>query len=229
MLDPDRESAQMRADHDGLKSRKADQTKIAASQSDLMFLSTAFRKSSKLRTISLEAVLYQHPEIPIAADKARSLWVQVWKRALHVYLVTMTAIAQSQLAIEQLHIYSWPWGCSVPAYDIHISMPTLKAKGLQKSLNNLRVLSLNYATRLIDPDQPVGPLALDKKNFLGPAHFLSLCLEIEELDLKHYNLLPPKSSSWADRGLYWSNYENVFDHIAQAVRLPNLSDARYED
>lgn len=110
-----------------LKRGKADQAALAESQSDLKFLTTALQKSRNLRTITLESGLYQYPRVRLAASESRGVWTEVWKRALHVYSVTMTALVHSKVPIEELHLYGGKWGCSVPAYDIYRLMPDLEA------------------------------------------------------------------------------------------------------
>lgn len=227
--------------HNLLIRRKADQAKVAASKSDLMQLTATLQTASNLRTITLEAGLYHYPEIRVAASQSRGAWAEVWKRALHVYSVTMTALAQSKLRIEELHIYGGKRGCSVPAYDMHRLMPDLLAKGLKEVLVQLRVLSLNYATRLLEAERPFGvkgfqgyprrieesntklvSLATDKRNYLGPAYFLSLCPNLQELDIGYYALRVPEWCSSGDFSAYWGGYENVFDQFTNSVRLPKL-------
>ena len=227
--------------HNTLIRRQADQAKVATSKSDLIQLTAIMQKASNLRTITLEAGLYQYPEVRVAASQSRGAWADVWKQALRVYSVTMTALAQSKLRIEELHIYGGEWGCSVPAYDMHRLMPDLLAKGLKEVLVQSRVLSLNYATRLLEAERPFGvkgfqgyprrieesntklvSLAPDKRNYLGPAYFLSLCPNLQELDIGYYALRIPEWCSSRDFSAYWGGYENAFDQITRSVRLPKL-------
>lgn len=235
------ELAKVAAQHKWLECRKADQASLVASQSDLMMLTTALQKARNLRTMTLESGLYQYPEVRLTVSHSRGAWVEVWKRALHVYSVTMTALAQSKLPITELHLYGGHWGCSVPAFDMHRLMPDLIAKGLKETLVNLKVLSLNYATRLLEAERPLGvqdfqgfprrvtqssevlkSLATDGRNYLGPAYLLALCPNLQELDIVHYKLRAPEWCSPADSAVYGGGYETTFDHIAQIVRLPKL-------
>ncbi|CAD6575367.1 MAG: hypothetical protein ASARMPREDX12_007240 [Alectoria sarmentosa] len=207
--------------HNSLVRRKADQVKVVASKSDLMQLTAILQKAGNLQAITLEAGLYQYTENRVAASQSRDSWADVWKQALRVYSVTMIALAQSKLRIEELHIYGGKWGCSVPAYDMHRLMPDLLAKGLKEVLVKLRVLSLSYVTRLLEAERPFGvkgfqgyprqieesstklvSLATDERNYLGPAYFLSLCPNLQELDIGYYALRVPEWCSSTDFSAY---------------------------
>lgn len=235
------ELAETAAHVDLLEQRKIDQASSALSQSDLMLLTTVLRGASNLRTLKLESGLFRHPETRLAVSEARNAWPQVWKRATDVYQVTMTAIAQSGTSIEELYIYGGQWGCSVPGYDVHASISYLRGNGIEAVLANLRILSLSCTTRLIEPVRPFGDqevpsyhsrlkesnqrlvaLATDSRNYLGPAHLLALCHNLEELELVHYRLRAPDWCSHEDFSAYYAGYEKVFNHIAQIVRLPRL-------
>ncbi len=236
------ELAETAANVDILEQRKGDQVNAARSGSDLVVLTAVLRKASNLRKVTLEAGMYRHPETRLAVSKARNLWPRVWEKATHVYLITMLAIAQSRPAIEELHVYGGRWGCSVLGYDVHASVPLLKTRGIETALANLRILSMNCTTRLLDAirpcsgrtvsmhppssltesDQQFVSSAVDNEMYSGPARLLTLCPNLEELELIHYQVHCP---SWCPHGGtldYEAGYEKVFAQIAQAVQLPRL-------
>ena len=228
-----------------LRIRVADIADAAATQSDLRLLTTALQKASNLRTITLESGLYQDPKVRLPVSQFCAAWAEVWKRALHVFTVTMTALAQSRLPLDELHIYGGYWGCGVPTYDIYRLMPDLIIKGLREVLVNVRVLTLSYSTPLSDerffdtehfnyeeyprfPLQNAGSndmlvsLASDKGSYLGPASFLALCPNLEDLVISLYKPRPQEWCSQEDVSEHYRRYENVFDHIAQSVQMPKL-------
>ena len=228
-----------------LRIRVADIAEAAASQPDLRLLTTALQRASNLRTITLESGFYQGPEIRLPASQACGAWHEVWKRALHVFSVTMTALAQSRLALDELHVYGGYWGCGVPAYDIYRLLPDLITKGLGEVLVNLRVLTLSYSTPSLDEglfdterfdneENPTFPfrdpgsnhflpsLAFAQRNYLGPASFLALCPNLEDLVISLYNMDPPESCSPEEVSASDAEYEDVSDHNAQAVQMPKL-------
>lgn len=236
------ELAETAANVDILEQRKGDQVNAARSGSDLVVLTAVLRKASNLRKVTLEAGMYRHPETRLAVSKARNLRPQVWEKATHVYLITMLAIAQSRLSIEELHVYGGRWGCSVLGYDVHASVPLLETRGIETALASLRILSMNCTTRFIDAirpccgrtvsmhspssltesDQQFVSSAVDNEMSFGPARLLTLFPNLEELELIHYQLHCP---SWCPHGGtpdYEEGYEKVFAQIAQTVQLPRL-------
>ena len=228
-----------------LQIRIANIADAAANQSDIGLLTTALQKASNLRTITLESGVYRGPEVRLPASQSCGSWHEIWKRALHVFTVTMKALAQSRLPLDELHIYGGYWGCGVPAYDIFRLMPDLITKGLGEVLVNVRVLTLTYSTLLFDErlfdtkyfdseEHPRFPLrntgsndvllslASARGHYLGPASFLALCPNLESLVVSLDELRPPEWCSREDVPAYYGGYEKVFDHIAQAVQMPKL-------
>ncbi|KAM0798421.1 hypothetical protein BDR22DRAFT_823514 [Usnea florida] len=222
-----------------LRIRAADISEAAANQSDLRLLTTALQRASNLRTITLESGFFQGPEIRLPASQACGAWHDVWKRALHVFSVTMTALAQSRLALDELHIYGGYWGCGVPAYEFYRLMPDLITKGLGEVLVNLRVLTLSYSTPLLDeglfdtenfdneehltfPFRNTDSNHFAQRNYLGPASLLALCTNLEDLVLSLYNMHPPESCSPEDISASDEDYEDTSDHSAQALQMPKL-------
>ena len=228
-----------------LRIRLAESTEAASNQSDLRLLTTALQKASNLRTIALESGVYQGPEVRLPASQSCGAWHEVWKRALHVFSITMMALAQSRLPLDELHIYGGYWGCGVPAYDIYQLMPGLITKGLGGVLVNLRVLTLSYSTPHLNEgafdteyfdneENPKFPfrdtnsnnflpsLAFAQRNYLGPASFLALCPNLEDLVLSLYHTHPPDSYSPEDVSASDEEYEDVSDHNAQAIQMPKM-------
>ena len=235
-----------------LRIRVADIAEAAANKSDLRLLTTALQKANNLGTITLESGVYQGSEVRLPASQSGGTWHEVWKRALHVFSVTMTALARSKLALEELHIYGGYWGCGVPAYDIHRLIPDLITKGLGEVLVNLRVLTLSYSTPLLDEgrfnaeyldnvEQPTYPsrntgsktslpsLDFAQRNYLGPASFLALCPNLEDLLISLYKLQPLEFCSREDASASDEEYEDVSDHNAQAVQMPKLLRCKISD
>lgn len=102
-------------------------------------------------------------------------------------------------------------------------MSAFKAGGLREALTDLRVLSLTSGTRIFGSSSfsPVRASEAsdstsqdaDEQNFLGPAYFLALCPNLEELELVHFRL--PGADAY---GIY----ERIFDNVVHLVRLPHL-------
>ncbi|KAI9878945.1 MAG: hypothetical protein M1830_010063 [Pleopsidium flavum] len=209
-----RKIAQASAEHSLLTQRKDRQAGVEAALLDVSMLTTVLCNISKLRALSLEAAIYQDTVDRFATDGSH--WLQSWNMASQTYLVALTAIAQSCLAVEQIDVYGGTWRCSVPTYEINEYMPQLKAVGLKEALASLRVLSLSMSTRICESNEDadedaVRRVATDERNYLGPAQLLSLAPGLEELDLHLYRLL--RSST---------DYEAVFTHISTTVPLPKL-------
>ena len=218
-----------------LRKRIADISEAAANQSDLTLLTTVLQEASNLRAITLDSGVYQGPEIRLPASQSGGAWHEVWKRALHVFSVTMTALAQSRLPLDELHIYGGYWGCGVPAYDIYRLMPNLITKGLGQVLVNLRILTLSYSTQLSDEgvlDTGSNNLppsaAFAQRNYLGPASFLALCPNLEDLFISLYKLQLPESCSRKGVSADYRG-ESVFDHNAQAIQMPKLLRCKTSD
>ena len=228
-----------------LRKRVVDINEAAADHSDLRLLTTALQRARNLRTITLESGIHQGPEVRLPASQSGGAWHEVWKRALHVFSVTMTALARSKLPLDELYIYGGYWGCGVPAIDIHRLMPGLITKGLGEVLVNLRVLTLSYSTPPLEEgildtgnfdneERPTYPsrntgsktflpsLAFAQRNYLGPASFLALCPNLEDLVLSLYYRQPPGSFSREDASAPDEEYEDGSDHNAQAVQMPKL-------
>ena len=239
-------------DNSLLRIRAADITEAAASESDLRLLTTALQRASNLRTITLESGVYQGPEIRLPVSQSGGAWHEVWKRAFHVFSVTMMALAQSKLPLDELHIYGGYWGCGVPAYDMYRLMPDLITKGLGEVLVSLRVLTLSYSTPLLDgglfdteqldneehltsPFRNTGSntflpsLAFAQRNYLGPASFLALCPNLEDLFISLYNMHRPGCFSREDASASDEEHENVSDHNAQAIQMPKLLNCKIGD
>ena len=212
-----------------LRIRVADITEAAANQSDLRLLTAALQRASSLRTITLESGFYQGPEVRLPASQSGGAWHDVWKRALHVFSVTMMALAQSRLPLDELYIYGGYWGCGVPAYDIHRLMPGLITKGLGEVLVNLRVLTLSYSTPLLDEghfdtrsNNFLPSLAFAQRTYLGPGSFLALCPNLEDLLISLYKMQPLELCSREDVAGHQRGSEDVFDYSAPAVQMPKL-------
>ena len=235
-----------------LRIRATDITEAAASQSDLRLLTTALQRASNLRTITLESGVYQGPEVRLPVSQSGGAWHEVWKRAFHVFSVTMMALARSRSHLDELHIYGGYWGCGVPAYDIYRLMPNLITKGLGEVLVNLRVLTLSYSTPLLDgglfdteqfdvekyltsPFRNTGSntflpsLAFAQRNYLGPASFLALCPNLEDLVISLYYRHPLGSFSREDASVSDEEYEEVSEHNAQAIQMPKLLSCKISD
>lgn len=91
-------------------------------------------------------------------------------------------------------------------------MPTFMAYGLGEALANLWILSRICATRRHEPDSysrsrlgltfPRTVQAEDEGYFLGPAYFLALCPNLDELELVHYSLAEILPFTETD-GVFW--------------------------
>ena len=212
-----------------LRMRVAEITEAAANQSDLRLLTTVLQKASNLRTITLESGFYQGSEVRLPASQSGGAWHEVWKRALHVFSVTMIALARSRLPLDELYIYGGYWGCGVPAYDIHRLMPGLITKGLGEVLVNLRVLSLSYSNPPLDEGlletgskNLLSSLAFAQRTYLGPASFLALCPNLEDLIITLYNMHLPKSCSREVVSTSDEEYEDESDYNFQTFQMPKL-------
>lgn len=139
---------------DSLIIRKADQVQMAGSQSDILLLTTAMKNMKNLRAVFLVWGVYRCTETRIASSVSRSVFGQIWRRASHVDVVTISAIVHANLLIEELYFYGGQWGNNVPPGPAYGYFHRHYSLRLEKAFSHLRLLSLTYKTQIIESEQP---------------------------------------------------------------------------
>lgn len=215
-------------------------------------LAIAFERLPSLRALSLSARVVQRIEISDSSDKwsgarvqeanARGTvdWIALWADCGRVFNIVTHAVAlghSDNTMIESLSIFDGCFG-KVTAWKYHprylqaFQSHSLKP-GFLAAAAKLTVLALGFSTTTLPSSVPASaedilkdpemrgynhPTLLPADTILGAmdmpavAEFLRLCTHLETLTLHMYNTL---------NGLPIV-YEQVFDNIADKVRLPKL-------
>ncbi|KAI9772589.1 MAG: hypothetical protein M1839_002441 [Geoglossum umbratile] len=200
-----------RFEREALASSQAKLEVIEKMQLDISALIAIFRKAKKLRTVSLDIIVYEDTVRQSPPIRPRS-WGLVSQEASRIYQLALAAIARSHLAVEYINIFASTMGWGICTHHIYRHMPHLRTDDLGEALVGLRRLSLGMTTRFPVARRRNDPRMRDPNNFLGPAQLLSLCPALEELHLHLYRL----------HGEPRPHYEAVMAHISTSVQLPKL-------
>lgn len=208
------EIAQAKWEHSVLIQRQSEQASNEDPDLDVMMMTIIFSQLVTLENLTLETAVYK-----MAAKRLQVYTctndLQPWRRALYVYELVMSALAQSDLRMRELNLYGGHWGGSVPIANITGSFDNLtKGNGLQETFKGLTRLSI-----CISP-QPL-PLSTSTENirgnisqedYAGTARLLQLCPDLVRLELHVFQLHQPLMDS-----------DHLLEHISASAQLPRLS------
>ena len=202
-----------------LRQRREDYQKLQLSGRDVALLTEAFSniaafgKVRRLRSLSLEVVVYREDAQHSVSPTRGGGWKYIWQITASTFQAAMPALAASKLEVESLHIFSGPQmqRCSIARNEM--SAVDFEEPGLAASLAFVKSLSISLSDRSIDEDDQQSSWtgdpseimdwhilpqqrdieflraeATDDSNFIGIAKLIALCRNLEELDLHYYRL-----------------------------------------
>ena len=176
-------------------------------------LIVALCQLGRLESLILEAAVYKVAAARLAAYKCTDPRV-MWKKASYVFHEVMTAMAESQVTVDQLSVYGGPWGCSVSCDIIHEVVSFWTDEDREKTLDAVKSLSLcvsGWKTNE-ESDYPAKKKAAPTEHrHRSLAGFLALCHNVEELEIQAY-----------ETGYGHSGFRNAFESVAEEVRFSNL-------
>ncbi|KAK4507757.1 hypothetical protein PRZ48_001492 [Zasmidium cellare] len=214
----DEELAKAERDLATINRRREEHQQLRETGQDVKHLGEAFTNlaangKGPLCSLSLEVVMYRDD----ADEKQRPVsglgWKYTFQAATDAFQTTMPALAASGLQVQRLNLFN-PENflrCSIPSNEL--SVVDLSDPSLQNALQSIKSLSLSLSDRVLnetdkdasrtgdpgdDIDWSIAPKArpiedlraeaADETNFLGLANLVSLCTNLEELDLHFFNL-----------------------------------------
>lgn len=173
----------------------------------------AHGKSGGLYSLSLEVAMYRDDADEPKRPTSGLGWKYVWQAAADSYKAAMPALAGSGLQVLRLNLFNSEGfiRCSIASNEL--SILDFEDPGLQTCLRSIKSLSISLSDRIIDEtdhdakrtgdpgdevDWSIAPKpraieelraeAADEKNFSGLARLVSLCSNLEELDLHFFNM-----------------------------------------
>ena len=176
-------------------------------------LTVAFCQLGRLKSLILEAAVYKVAAARLAAYKCTDPRV-MWKKASYVFHEVMTAMAESQVTIDQLSVYGGPWGCSVSCDIIHEVVSFWTDEDREKTLDAVKSLSLCVSGWKTNEESnyPAKRKAVPTEHHhRSLAGFLALCPNVEELEIQAY-----------ETGYGHSGFRNAFESVAEEVRFSSL-------
>lgn len=204
--------AQAEWEHSVLIQRQSEQASSEDPDLDLMMITIAFAQLQSLERLTLETAVYK------MADKRLQVYTctnefQPWRRALYVYELVMSALAQSQLAMQQFNVFGGHWCGSVPTANLTGSLTQLRSNALRHTFRGLNKLSLCISPQAL-PQASIASVSFTifQEDYAGTARLLQLCPEMIELELYIYQLHGSVMDS-----------DHLLQHISTSVQLPRLS------
>ena len=165
----------------------------------------------------------------------------IWTEAAYTLKTAMSALARSQLEVQQLHIFTDLERCSVACNEI------LPAIGADVRFDKLSKMAISMSSRVIDEtdqdlertgdrcdviDWSINPInrdievlrqeVSDENNFSGLPKLLGLCSSLEELHVHQYTLQYDVLSRSA------LNLEGYLERLVQIAPFPKLSKLRLQ-
>ncbi|USW47186.1 hypothetical protein Slin15195_G005050 [Septoria linicola] len=201
-----------------LRQRQADDTSFIESGHAVELLSQAFKNLAEngcnipLPNLKLDVVVFREDATTRLSALQGGGWKMIWSCASQTLKVTINALAQSRLPLNELDKYSEVLRCAV-ARDQLAHLPT-SDPGLKESFKHLKALSISLSHRVIDAtkqDQTgfadsaervsysnvpiyrdvdiLRAEAAHEENFVGLANLLKVCEDsLERLDIHQYSL-----------------------------------------
>lgn len=211
------------------------------------FENLAMNGKGGLRSLSLEVAMYRDDAEKHQRPVSGMGWKYNWQAAADAFKTVMPALAASGLQVHTLDLFN-PENflrCSIASNEL--SALDFDDPGVQSSLRSIKSLSISLSDRIIDEtdkalqrtgdpgdetdwsvppvNRPIEELraeAADEKNFFGLAKLVSLCTNLEELDLHYFNLAISVLTSEDAKD------EVVLQRLAEVSKgcLPNMKKCR---
>lgn len=212
------ELAKAERDLETINRRRREHQQLRESEQDVTLLTKAFENIASngkdgLRSISLEVAMYRDDADEHQRPVGGMGWKYNWQAAADAFKASMPALAASGLQVQTLNLFN-PENflrCSIASNEL--SALDFDDPGVQSCLQSIKSLSISLSDRIIDEtdkalqrtgdpgdevdwsvpaqNRPIEELraeAADEKNFFGLARLVSLCTNLEELDLHYFNL-----------------------------------------
>ncbi|KXT14093.1 hypothetical protein AC579_792 [Pseudocercospora musae] len=230
-----------------LRQRKAESEGLQKSGQDVELLAQSFENLAKYRergplpSLRLEVVVYRDAVDIRLESIGGGSWKIIWEEAASTLKTAMSALAKSQLAVQQFHIFTDLQRCSVacneilPAIDADVRFDTFSKMAISVSSRVIDETDQDMArTRdrcdvidwSIDPiDRDIGVLrqeASDENNFSGLPRLLGLCSNLEELHVHQYTLQYNVLQGSA------LNLEKYLERLVEIGPFPKLSKLRLQ-
>lgn len=173
----------------------------------------ASNKDRLLHSLSLEVVVYRDDTETRQRPIVGGGWKHIFQAATDAFKTVMPALVGSGLQVQRMNILNADdlLRCSIPSNEL--STLDFDDPDIQSALKPIKSLSISLSDRIIDEtDLSVARTgdpgddidwsvpakkrdldelraeAADESNFFGLAKIVSLCSNLEELDLHYYNL-----------------------------------------
>ena len=166
-------------------------------------LTIAFCQLGRLQNLVLEAAVYKVAAVRLPAHTCTDTSL-MWKKASYVFHEVMTAIAESQMTVDQLSIYGGPWGGSVTSDILHELVNRWRDQNRGLIFDAVKALALCVS-------EPARIVARGTHHFSSIAGFLALCPHVEELEIHAYTISPAAS-----------RFKDFFEVVAKEVRFSAL-------
>ncbi|PTU20246.1 hypothetical protein P175DRAFT_0439959 [Aspergillus ochraceoroseus IBT 24754] len=188
----------------------------------------ALKGFKSLSSIKLDAFVIDGSGKTLPTTKGP--WQSVWKRASHVHYLAMSAILESDAAIESLDVFSQAPRCSIPSADITALLSKFDPNDFKTIGASLKSIALSISTRVETELQktvsfpyyrPPGfhglldasdPPALSHDNYPGVARFLQNSPNLSTLYLHLYRTVTGNIQA----------YDQLFTTITLTANLPKL-------
>ncbi|KAB2572762.1 hypothetical protein BFW01_g3586 [Lasiodiplodia theobromae] len=120
---------------------------------------------------------------------------QIWEMASHDFSITLRAMAQSGIAINNMLVFGKEWGCSILSAEVGALLAgraMFEAEGIRAAMSRLKYLSISVTQgslqmfggdlerTTVEQDGIVGNEILE-----GFADLLATCSSLEELDMRN--------------------------------------------
>jgi hypothetical protein len=124
----------------------------------------------------------------VTCEKIRE-WKPVWQTAALTFEISVRALAASALPVEELDIFNSVNRCSLACNKI---APILDSINLSKPLEKLKSLSLSLSLHVAVEDRAPETLSLAsaKRHSFALSRLLTLCPQLEKLELHWYQIVP---------------------------------------
>ncbi|KAL2827772.1 F-box domain protein [Aspergillus cavernicola] len=202
--------------------------------------------TGKLRSLSLEVVVYREDAKHELPPVSGGSWRLIWQTAAETFQIVFSALQESKMEIGSLNIFNGPQlhRCSIAGNEL--SDMNYSAEGLSTSLGSLRWLSISVSDRILDitpqnaqasgdsadeidwsddEDRDLDDVmdeAEDESNFTGLSGLIHACqnlkgLEVHQYLVNHRRLDPPIDVP----------HERLFQRVAELESLPLLEECSF--
>ncbi|GIC86289.1 F-box domain protein [Aspergillus udagawae] len=232
-----------KTDLETLQQRQRDYERLLESGELVHILGNVFKNivannsTGKLRSLSLEVIVYLSNAKDELAPPAGGPWRPIWQMAAETHRIVFSALMDSNLEIDSLNIFNRAGlqRCSIAGNEL--SSIDYAAEGLIMPLRSLESLSISVSEPILhvtlddllnddseyevtseDEDQAREEAMMkanDERNFTGLASLIQACRNLKHLDIHHCRV---------ELGHPFANIPNerLFGRVAALDTLPQL-------